>query len=175
MKKNQSNASFGPLQMLLLFSFLIALGAPVTISAQTKQDLTYDEAGRVSSVKFTSGGNTNVINYTYDKRSNLVNVKTEVTVVSVEEDQKQIVLTVRPNPTASDVTIEAEGTPGMPSQVTVTTSDGRGVFERTVVASAEGRIKLEFNSDAEGLASGTYVLTVRSKDYVASVKLVIGK
>jgi hypothetical protein len=156
-----------------ILAVLFMLSACALI-AQTTQQLTYDDAGRVSTVTFTQGAQRVIISYEYDGRSNLTKSTTQV-VSSVSEDDGVVRLDVRPNPASSQVTVSAPASPGKDVEVKVVSSHGKVLLSRMLAADNDGQATLTFDSAEEGLTSGSYTISFSIGGSVRSATLVINK
>lgn len=159
-------------------SCLVALALTVSgfwtiSSAQTSQELTYDEAGRVSTVKYSQGSRSVVITYEYDGRSNLTMTTTRVTTDLTEDDGDLIQLRVKPNPSSSTVTVSASAIPGQLLHVRVVSASGKEVLKRTRRASSRGEMSLNFNTSEEGMSSGQYVVSLDDGSDIRSATLIV--
>ena len=144
--------------------------------AQTKQTLTYDTVGRVSTVTYMQGTQVVKISYEYDGRSNLISSRTEVTTdVHDDESNSALILTLKPNPTSSEVMIEVGGEPGTATEISVVHMSGRVMIKNIVIADDSGIARLQFNSRDEGLASGSYTVVAVNGGMKHGASLVIDR
>jgi hypothetical protein len=155
--------------MLVLASMSIA-----TSVAQTRQDLQYDDLGRVSQVSFTQGEQRLVIHYEYDNRNNITRKRTEV-VSSVDEHSPVLTLSVAPNPTQSDVALSYRWQPDQGASVTLTDISGVVRHRALLRTDAAGVAHLAIDVRDLALPSGRYTVTVYCGDKQTSAPLVIAR
>lgn len=142
--------------------------------SQTKENISYDENGRISKVVFTQANQILTINYEYDKRGNLTK-STSSLVTDVEDNKASITITVAPNPSSQMVTIETPATDGENVGFVVTSVDGRELLRKDSYADASGIARVVIDATASGLASGSYQVTATTKKGKTTAGFVIGK
>ena len=114
-----------------------------------------------------------MISYTYDNRSNLTSVTTEV-IVSVDEGEDQRTsFTVRPNPASDHFVVEIPTMGQQRVTVEMFTPNGELVLRRDVADGGSGVAQLDVNPAAEGLSSGTYQVAITIGDQRLSGSVVI--
>lgn len=160
------------LGMVVLLCAAVMAGSVQAI-AQTRQDFTYDEAGRVSSVAFKRGNTTRLITYTYDHRNNLTAVETAVT-VSVQEEVIDPAFTVRPNPASDHLAIDLSTFGDRAVTVEIHSRRGELVFKREITPGQQAS-SVELDPRAEGMASGTYLISVSAGGTRTSRTVVIAR
>lgn len=160
---------FRPLLALLLLILLV-----LTAKSQTREEFSYDDMGRVSRYRVVQGAQAYVVNYEYDKLSNLTRTFSQV-VSSVDETDRILTINVRPNPTSTDVVIEAPSIPGSMVSFSITSNTGRQILNESVTVDDTGIARLTIDTAKRGLASGTYNIMMNNGATSASASFVVAK
>lgn len=148
------------LPRLLLIVILLVLGLLVA-RGQTRERITYDDAGRIATVTYIQGSQALRLRYDYDARGNITRTHSELVAgVSEEPVAGAPHVTVYPNPSSQHVVIEASLPDGTEADVTIRSGDGKVVVQERTVAASSGTLSLDVDADAHALASGTYRVTI---------------
>jgi len=158
----------------LLLALLLLILFVLTAKSQTREEFQYDDMGRVSRYRVVQGAQALVIAYEYDKRSNITRTRSEV-VSSVDDTDSKLSIVVRPNPTSTEVTIEAPATAGTIVYFVISSQEGRAVINESVTADAKGVARLTLDTTKRGLASGTYNIMMNNGATSASASFVVAR
>ena len=151
---------------LLLLSVIVIVACG-TLHAQTQEQRTYDNLGRISAVTYTQGNQSLRISYEYDRRGNIVKTTSEQT-TSVQEAGGSMVITVSPNPTSQHILIETPALDGELVSIAITDQAGRTVITHVSEPATNGRARLSLNLDASQLASGLYFVNATTQSGIRS-------
>lgn len=165
---------FPALASRLLVLLTVSLVCVIAASAQTREEYSYDDMGRVSRYRVVNGGQALVVSYEYDKRNNITRTFTEI-VSSVDANERIFTIAVKPNPTSSEITIEAPYIPGSVVLFSITTKDGRQVMSENVTVDDTGLARLFIDTAKRGLASGSYNVTMNNGAMSSSASFVVAK
>lgn len=147
----------------------------IAAGAQTRQDILYDDLGRVSTVVFTQGAKRLVVNYEYDKRDNIIRRTVQTTTDVNDENSTIASIRMVPNPATDALSVELSGALSAGAQLTITDVTGKVVLSRTVPPSATGTARVMLSKSDCVFADGVYVVTARKGEVVVSSKLIVSK
>lgn len=158
----------------LLSLSLIVIVACGTLHAQTQEQRTYDNLGRISTVTYTQGNQSLRISYDYDRRGNIVKTTSEQT-TSVHEANSSMVITVSPNPTSQHILVETPAQDGELVSMVITDQAGRTISTHVSEPATNGKARLSLNLDASKLANGLYFVNATTQSGIRSCGFQLAK
>lgn len=165
--KHNERSNMKSFILIVLFA-----SAAVCTTAQTKQYLTYDGAGRVVSAVYIRGTDALRINYSYDNRGHISGKNVEK-VTTVDEVDPTFNVVMSPHPVKSNGTLRIAAFAGEQVSVTITNAEGAQIQTLTVVADSDGRA--EANIAVDDMSNGVYFATAQHSRGRSTKAFVVAK
>lgn len=146
--------------------------AVVATTAQTKQYLTYDDAGRIASAVYIRGTDALRINYSYDNRGHITRKNVEK-VTTVDEVDPSFNVVMSPHPVRSNGTIRIAAVAGEEVIISITNAEGVLVKTFSVIANDDGQA--EVNIAVDNMSNGVYFATAQHSRGRSTKAFVVAK
>lgn len=158
----------------ILFLAMLVVATPGILTAQTRESRTYDSQGRISTVTYIQGNQALLVTYAYDQRGNLIKT-TSATTTGVDNADPVLTVTVQPNPTAQQVTIETPAVDGEIVPIRITDASGQELASQDSPPATNGKIRVTLDLVRAGLSSGQYVVSASTRNGIRSCTIQLVK